>query len=179
MASGLNIRVFPDPDALSRAVSEHLAAQIAARSAGGANVALVLSGGNTPSTLYRCLAEDYRDRIPWARMNIFWSDERYVPHDDPHSNYRMARETLLDGVPVPGANVHWMPTHFVDPEDAARAYEDELRQHFGLPVPRFDVILLGMGADGHTVSLFPAHQLSRNESAGWWPRVRRWRRMCV
>ena len=88
-------------------------------------------------------------------MYVFWGDERYVSPDDPDSNYRMARETLLDHVPCPAANVHPMPTHFPSPADAARDYERTLRNYFGNDSSHFDLILLGLGEEGHTASLFP------------------------
>ncbi|MGH7752826.1 MAG: 6-phosphogluconolactonase, partial [Gemmatimonadales bacterium] len=87
--------------------------------------------------------------------HFFWGDERYVPPDDPRSNCRMAKEAWLDRIAVPPENVHPMPTNFLDPDEAARRYETTLRRHFPAPWPRFDLILLGMGADGHTASLFP------------------------
>ena len=149
MASGLtDVRVFPDADAVARAAAARIASLIAAKTAGGGSFFLALSGGRTPRALYQCLAEDYHDRIPWARVNIFWSDERYVPYGDPRSNYRMAKETLLDRVPVPEQQVHPMPTEPADPDEAARRYERALPQSF-------DLVLLGIGSDGHTASLFP------------------------
>lgn len=116
---------------------------------------LVLSGGNTPRVFYTLLASEFRDEIQWAHTHVFWSDERYVSHDDPESNYRMARETLLDHVPCPAANVHPMPTHFRSADAAARQYEQTLRQYFETDWPRFDLSVLGIGEDGHTASLFP------------------------
>ena len=117
--------------------------------------AVVLSGGNTPRTLYGLLASEFRERLPWSRIHIFWGDERYVPADSPDSNYRMARETLLDHIPCPPANIHPMPTAIDPPEAAAAAYAETLHDYFGDDRPRFDLVLLGLGADGHTASLFP------------------------
>ncbi len=115
--------------------------------------ALVLSGGSTPRPVYGRLAQV--ENIPWARIHLFWGDERYVPHDDPRSNYRMAREVLIGHVPIPPENVHPMPTHMHDPDEAARAYEATLRGFYPGKWPAFDLILLGLGADCHTASLFP------------------------
>src|SRR5262249_49804097 len=115
---------------------------------------LVLSGGNTPRTLYSQWATRFAQEIPWGGVHLFWGDERFVPPDDPHSNFRMAREALLDHVPIPAANVHRMPTAGT-PEQAAAAYEATLRGHFDGDQPRFDLLLLGLGPDGHTASLFP------------------------
>ena len=88
-------------------------------------------------------------------MHVFWGDERYVPLGDPHSNYRMARETLLDAVPCPPGNVHPMPTELSGPDTAARDYEETLRNYFSRDWPRFDLVFLGIGEEGHTASLFP------------------------
>lgn len=157
MVSRLNIdvRIHPDPETLSRAVADALASRISGTAARGARFSLALAGGSTPRTLYRLLATGYRDEIPWDRVHLFWGDERYVPRDDPRSNYRLVRESLLDHVRIPGENIHPMPTDLPDPEDAAAAYEQTLRAWFPAPWPRFDLVLLGMGSDGHTASLFP------------------------
>jgi len=126
---------------------------------------LALAGGQTPRLLYRCLASSlFRDSFPWARTHFFWGDERFVPHDDPRSNYRMAREAMLAHVPVPTANVHAIPTEGIEPEAAAAAYERELGIYYGAsrldPLrPLFDLVLLGLGADGHVASLFPGAAL--------------------
>jgi 6-phosphogluconolactonase len=128
--------------------------------------ALVLAGGTTPRTLYGLLAGRFRDEIPWARVHVFWSDERYVPADDRDSNYRMARETLLDHVPCPAGNVHPMPTSSASPDAAARDYERTLGDYFGADWPRFDLVLLGLGEEGHTASLFPESPAVR-EQARW------------
>ncbi|MDR7568726.1 MAG: 6-phosphogluconolactonase [Armatimonadota bacterium] len=120
--------------------------------AGARGAEVALSGGRTPRRLYELLAED--PRIPWPQIEVFWGDERYVPPGDPRSNAQMAREALLGRIAIPPENVHPMPTHFGDPEDAARAYETILRAVFGRR-PRFDLVLLGMGSDGHIASLSP------------------------
>jgi len=122
---------------------------------------LVLSGGDTPRGLHRALARNHAD-LPWDAVHVFWSDERYVPPDDPRSNYGMARATLLDHVPCPSSNIHPMPTSFADADAAARAYEATLAEFFGGARTRFDLAILGVGADGHTASLFP-HADSLNE----------------
>ena len=122
---------------------------------------LALSGGKTPETLFRLLCrEDFKPidqaALPWDRTEVFWADERYVPHDHLASNYRLARELLLDHVPVPKANIHPMPTASGDPARDASDYEETLRRAFpGQLWPRFDLIILGLGEDGHTASLFP------------------------
>jgi 6-phosphogluconolactonase len=120
---------------------------------------VALAGGSTPRLLYNFLARDpARSVVPWARTFVFWGDERLVPPSHADSNYRMAWETLLTRVAIPPAHVHRIRTELADPETIARDYENEMRPHFGIQppdVPRFDLILLGMGTDGHTASLFP------------------------
>ncbi len=115
---------------------------------------LALAGGNTPRALYALLASRYRSRIEWSRVHLFWGDERYVAHDHPASNYRMAQEALIAPLNLPEENIHPMPTDCPDPLQCADRYENHLRDFFG-SLPCFDLILLGMGADGHTASLFP------------------------
>jgi len=150
-----DLRLHPDLEALSRGAAEGVVrlAQAAVQERG--RFTLALSGGKTPASLHRLLATEFRDRIPWEAVHAFWGDERYVPPEDPRSNYRMAQETLLLHLPIPGANVHPMPTLLPEIEEAAQAYERTLRSHFPGRWPRFDLLLLGLGQDGHTASLFP------------------------
>src|SRR6266550_6821567 len=120
---------------------------------------VVLSGGSTPKSLYALLADEepWRSELPWARMHFFWGDERNVHPDDPESNYRMAYEALLARVPVPAENIHRIKGEATDASESAREYEQELRSSFKLTpnqIPRFDLVLLGLGTDGHTASLF-------------------------
>ncbi|MFQ5802337.1 MAG: 6-phosphogluconolactonase [Candidatus Methylomirabilales bacterium] len=121
--------------------------------------AVALSGGSTPKALYALLASDqYRQQVPWSKVHVFWGDERCVPPDHPDSNYRMTRQSLLDKVPIPEENIHRMPVERGDHCRAAAEYEETLRSFFQIAAgeqPHFDLILLGMGADGHTSSLFP------------------------
>ncbi len=105
--------------------------------------------------MYEQLAQQHAREVDWERVEVFWGDERYVPPDDPESCYRMARETLLAHVPIPAANIYPMPTVGSTPEAAAQAYAETLAAVFGEEPPRFDLILLGIGTDGHTASLFP------------------------
>jgi 6-phosphogluconolactonase len=168
------VEVFPDAGALAAAAAEHVvrAAADATRQAGRFVVAL--SGGSTPKSLYAMLAsERYAPRVDWSRVHVCWSDERCVPPDDPASNYRVAREALLDVVPLSEENVHRIRGED-EPGAAAAAYERDLRRLFGTPdgLPRmalgarFDLVLLGMGIDGHTASLFPGLTAVR-ESRRW------------
>ena len=149
------MRVFADVNELSMQAGQAAVRTINESVRGAGRCSLVLSGGNTPRTLYGLLASEFRDQIPWAHVHVFWGDERYVAPDDPDSNYRMAKETLLDHVPCPAGNVHPMPTHFPSADAAARDYENTLRNYFGTDWPHFDLSLLGLGEEGHTASLFP------------------------
>lgn len=151
------LQVFPDLESLSVGVAGTLADQIGATVDRRRRCALVLTGGRTPRRMYELLAEQFGATIPWPRVDLFWCDERYVPHDDPRSNYRLARLTLLDRVAIPPENVHPMPTHYADPAEAARHYEALIRGYFGDLPPRFDLLLLGVAANGHVASLFPRH----------------------
>jgi 6-phosphogluconolactonase len=150
--------IFPNLDAVSEEAAQRFVAiaQAAVQETGRCTVAL--AGGSTPARLYRLLAsERYRDAIPWASLYIFFGDERCVPPDDAESNYRMARETMLDHVPVLPEQVFRMEGER-DPQSAAMTYALRIADTFSLSagtVPQFDLILLGMGPDGHTASLFP------------------------
>lgn len=128
---------------------------------------IALSGGSTPKALYSELAgSKFRD-LPWGNICFFWGDERHVPPDHPDSNYRMTREALLSKVPVPPQNIFRIKAEGKDPEAVAQDYERTLRTFFHLEkdqLPRFDLVLLGLGPDGHTASLFPgANALKENE----------------
>ena len=122
--------------------------------------AVCISGGSTPRRLYQLLARPpYADRMPWGRVHWFWGDERFVPWDHPDSNYRMVRTALLAAAPIPAENIHGIETKGA-PADAARGYERVLKTFCGAETldperPLFDVLLLGLGPDGHTASLFP------------------------
>jgi 6-phosphogluconolactonase len=161
-----DVRVFADVDELSLRAAEAAVRTINESVQSNGSFSVALSGGNTPRTLYRLLSSRFRDQIPWKNVHVFWGDERYVPLADPQSNYRMARETLLDAVPCPAGNVHPMPTELPDPDVAAREYEKTLRSYFSKDWPRFDLILLGLGEEGHTASLF-AGSPALNETQRW------------
>lgn len=149
------IRIYPDLEALSYAAADLFAdeARQAIQSRGRFTVAL--AGGSTPRRAYELLARDpFREQVPWQSTHIFWGDERCVPADDPRNNALMARQALLDHVPVPPEQIHPMVCNS-SPLGAAVAYETLLRSIFTAGCPRFDLVLLGLGENGHTASLFP------------------------
>ncbi len=152
------LEIYPTTTLLIHAAAGQISLQLvsSAKSTGGATIAL--SGGDTPRGVYALLgSEPLRSRIPWEKVHLFWGDERCVPPSDPESNFRMVNEALLQRVTIPPQNVHRVKTEN-DPAAAAQAYEEELRQTFGLKagtMPVFDVVMLGLGDDGHTASLFP------------------------
>jgi 6-phosphogluconolactonase len=149
------VHIYADPPAVCRGAAPIVAslARSTAKSKGRFSVAL--AGGNTPKQLYRVLASDVGFRLPWEQIHLFWGDERFVPVDDPLSNYRMVKEELLDSIRIPASNIHMISTDFADSDAAALSYEQHLCSFFGSAVPSFDLILLGMGSDGHVASLFP------------------------
>jgi 6-phosphogluconolactonase len=158
--------VCADVGDLSRRAADAVVDRIndAVRTRGTCSIAL--SGGNTPRSLYRLMASQRPSPIPWAQVQLFWGDERYVPPEDPRSNFGMAKATLLDHVACPAANIHRMPTQFADADVAARDYERTLRSCFDGEWPDFDLVLLGLGDDGHTASLFPG-SLALAEKTRW------------
>ncbi len=151
------IRIFPDETTLCEAAAEHITAVLEAALAPGGDAAFVLTGGNTPRPVYRALASaPYRGRVGWDRIHFFWGDERCVAPEDPQSNFGMAWEELLSKIPAAQDHVHRMLGEMEDADKAARRYETEIRKVFPGPrEPAFDLVLLGMGDDGHTASLFP------------------------
>ncbi len=150
-----DLRVYPDVNKLSQAVADNIAKRILTASV-TRRFHIALAGGSTPRTLYTLLGVTFRERIPWDRVHLFWGDERFVPPDDVSSNYRMVRESLLDRIKIPEENIHPMRTDFRDPTDAAKNYESVLKDHFSPPWPSLNLVLLGLGADGHIASLFPS-----------------------
>jgi 6-phosphogluconolactonase len=155
----IDVAIFSDDDALMRAEAERAVMLAREAIAARGRFLLALSGGSTPRRLYELLSRPpFVERIDWSRVQVFWGDERCVPPDHPESNYRMAREALLDRVPIPKENVHRIRGED-EPPHAAQAYEQVLRGFFGQaegpPERSFDEVLLGMGNDGHTASLFP------------------------
>ena len=145
---------------------------------------IAISGGSTPKAAFELMVDPgqpWRGRMPWDKLELFWVDERCVPPDNAESNYRMTREALLDRVPLGADQIHRMEGELA-PEEAAARYESELRNSFkleGAERPRFDLIALGMGPDGHTASLFPhtlaLHEMSRLVTANHVPQKDAWR----
>jgi 6-phosphogluconolactonase len=153
------LRRCEDSSSLFREAAEVVAAAAARAIGERGSFSLALSGGSTPRGLYRLLAEEpsFRDGIDWPRLQIFWGDERCVAPDHPDSNYKMALEALISRVPIPAANVHRIHAEDPDPDKAARDYEATLRRVLNEPaaMPRLDLVLLGLGPEAHTASLFP------------------------
>lgn len=164
------VRIFPTPDDVAHAAAR-LFIEIAWQSIAQRDAFCVaLAGGETPRPAYRILASrDFRTQVDWSKVQVFWADERCVPPESAESNYGMARRELLIHVPIPPANVHRMEAESANMGKAAQDYEDLMRRFLPLNArgfPRFDLILLGMGADGHTSSLFPgARRLA--ETSRW------------
>jgi 6-phosphogluconolactonase len=161
------MRTFPDVDSLSEAAANefiHCAGE-AIKARGRFTVAL--SGGSTPKRLYQLLAgHPFRSQVDWGRVEIFWGDERCVPPDDVQSNYRMAREAMLAKVPIPAEHIHRIEAERSDLDVAARDYQAVLARILPSELPALDLVLLGMGPDGHTASLFP-HTDALRETARW------------
>ena len=160
-----------DPAAMAKAAAERVIARI---SENPGRVAICLTGGSSPKKLYQLLAtENYRSQIPWQRVHWFIGDERFVPADDPLNNMAVARATFLDQY-APAANIHPIPTSTADPADPDRSaalYEHELKSFYGADVldparPLFDLVLMGVGPDGHTASLFPGYP-ALDETSHW------------
>jgi 6-phosphogluconolactonase len=169
------IQVFANPEALTQAAAAEFVRQANQAIQTRGRCAIALSGGSTPKSLYALLAtQPWRDQLPWNQVYLFWGDERHVPPSDISSNFRMTQEQLLAQVPIPPENVHRIKAENPDPNVAAAEYEQDLEQFFQFgeqQFPRFDLVLLGMGANGHTASLFPGtaavHEKSRLVVALW------------
>lgn len=164
------VRICSDTQALSRAGADEFLRVARLATSGRGRFMVALSGGSTPKAIFALLAADEASGInplPWDKVHIFFGDERHVPADHPDSNFRMATEALLSKVPIPPANIHRVRTE-LDAPTAASMYEAELKSVFSVSkgeVPRFDLILLGMGPDGHTASLFPGSTALKEQTA--------------
>jgi 6-phosphogluconolactonase len=167
--SDAQVRVYKDGQELALKAARHFARLADQYVVGCGRFTVALSGGSTPRAMFSLLAQEpYAETVPWSSIYFFWGDERTVPPDHPDSNFRMAHETLLSQVGVPASNIFRIPADLDDKDAAAQQYEDTLTEfflsgpgasHTGTAplsaVPRFDLVLLGMGPDGHTASLFP------------------------
>jgi 6-phosphogluconolactonase len=156
----INYYVEPDEAALARRAAQYFAEMASEAVAANGRARIAISGGSTPKAAFGLLADrsqPWNSAMPWDKLELYWVDERCVPPDHPDSNYRMTREAMLDRVPLPARQVHRMEGE-LEPEAAAARYEAELRNTFrleGAETPRFDLVELGLGPDGHTASLFP------------------------
>ncbi len=174
-------KVYRDSAALAEATAAFMAQEMVAAATQRGVARVAISGGNTPRATFDLLAAKHASDVPWDKLQLFFVDERTVPPDDKDSNYRMTRESLLSKVPVPAANVHRIEGE-LPPEEAAARYEAELRNALrleGAEVPVFDLLMLGMGDDGHTASLFPhteaLHEFMRLAVANRVPQKDTWR----
>jgi 6-phosphogluconolactonase len=180
VARHLTIKYYvePDPAALARRAAQYFVEMASEAADAFGRVRIAISGGSTPKAAFELLADSskpWRSRMPWEKLGLFWVDERCVPPDNADSNYRMTRLALLDCVPLRPEQIHRIEGE-IEPEVAASRYESELRNSFrmeGAESPRFDLIALGMGSDGHTASIFPhtqaVHEMSRLVTANHVP----------
>jgi 6-phosphogluconolactonase len=178
-------RVFDDLQQAAEAAAEEFIARYRRSIEQRGRYMVALSGGSSPKPFHASVAQRSNDDpklIDWTRVHLFWGDDRFVPPDHPDSNYRMARETLISRVPIPAENVHRIHCENPDPRQVAVDYEKELRKAFRLKdsqLPRFDLMLLGMGPEGHTASMFPGsaglHVTDRQVVANWIEKLKTWR----
>jgi 6-phosphogluconolactonase len=160
-----NLFIFDTPEQVARAAAERFVDYSIASIRGHGSFAVALAGGSTPRRAYELLGSDeFKSRVDWSRVHLYFGDERNVPPDSQESNYHMVNEALLSRVVIPAANVHRIEGE-VDGTESAESYEAELKVFFGkVDWPRFDLVLLGMGADGHTASLFPRNAALKEET---------------
>jgi len=160
-----DLRVCEDVNDVSRRAADAIVTAIDDAIVQHGRCSIALAGGNTPRPVYRLLATQFKEQIPWGVVHVFFGDERFVPPGDPHRNETMVRQALLDHVPCPPSNVHPVPAAGTAAE-AASEYEAALQRHFATEWPRFDLVLLGLGDDAHTASLFP-HSPALAEQKRW------------
>ena len=174
MSASPEIRVLPTLQDIFYAAAQHFVPLATQAVSKNGRFTVAFAGGSTPKGLYSLLATEFRSSIPWKQTYFFWGDERHVPPDHPDSNFRMANEAMLSKVPVAASNVFRVPTERKDANEVAAEYEQTIRSFFQLKtgeLPGFDLILLGLGPDGHTASLFPdtsaLQETSRLVVANW------------
>jgi len=167
VSASTEVRILTTPQELFAAAADEVLRSATEAVTQRGRYTIALSGGSTPRNLYTLLATNARNAMPWDRTFFFWGDERHVSPADPESNYRMVEESMLSKAPVPAGNVFRVAAENPDATAAADAYEKTLKSFFALEagqLPRFDLILLGLGPDGHTASLFPGTAALREES---------------
>ncbi len=186
MPQNLKIVYYVEPSAaaLARRAADFFVEQALQAVAERGVARIAISGGSTPKAAFATLGErgeEWREQMPWEKLELWWVDERCVPPDDADSNYRMTREALLDDVPLKPEQIHRMEGE-LEPDNAAARYETALRKSFelsGADIPRFDLVQLGMGPDGHTASLFPhtdaLHVVDRLVTANYVEKLDMWR----
>jgi len=159
-----DIRIFKDLEVLSRHAADLFVDQAKSAVNARGRFLVTLNGGGTPTRLFQLLGNDYKEKVDWSKTHIFWGDERCVPYDDPGSSYGQARNAFLSHVDIPASNIHPVNTS-LNPPEAAIDYANILHGFAAssLEFPRFDLVLLGMGEDGHTASLFPGSKVQVNE----------------
>lgn len=159
------IHIFKDVEELSRAAAELFVEQAAESIVARDRFLVALNGGSTPVRLFQLLATDYRQEVDWNNVHVFWGDERCVPVDDAGSSYGQARDLFLSHVPIPDSNIHRIPGE-LGPTEASKRYALTLKEFASPPLdwPRFDLVYLGMGEDGHTASLFPGSPMDVSET---------------
>lgn len=152
------VKIFPSPNELAMNFAEKMASMIARSSKNAEPFTIVLSGGTTPELLFKVLSENFAESVPWKFVHFFWGDERCVPPDNDESNYGMAQRKFLSRIEIPSGNIHRIRGED-DPENEAARYSIEIlssvRNRDRLPL--FDLVILGLGEDGHTASIFPGH----------------------
>ena len=171
----MNLEILGTPEDLARAAAELFVARSSEAVAQQGSATIALSGGSTPKLLYRLLAdpnEPFREQVAWSRIQFFWADERHVPPDHPESNFRMANEAMLAHVPLTRENVHRIMSENPNAAEVAEQYEEVVPR-------RFDLVLLGLGTDGHTASIFPGsevlHETKRLVAAPWVEKLKSYR----
>lgn len=161
----MQLHIYPTPEETLHSLARYFVAAAQQAVAARDRFVVVLSGGNSPKKLYELLASPaYREQVAWEKTFYFFGDERYVPHTDPESNYLMAKTAFLDALPIPPTQVFAFDTA-LEPAEAARQYTQTIEQLFASEAPHFDLVLMGLGDDAHTASLFPGTPILQETAA--------------